>query len=964
LALNVSQELVSPLLLLSSVGENSSSQFELEKKGNWRTMIVNCQSLRGKSQSLETATEYIKPDLILGTESWLDSTVKDSEVFPSNYTVYRNDRNLNGGGVFVAVKSCFNSSAVPEVESNAEIVWAKIQLQSSEDMYVSSFYRPPNDNKESFEQFKHSLESRPPSLKKKPLILGGDFNLPEINWAEECITPGAQKSALCKELLAVAANESLSQIQEEPTRENSILDLYFTNRPGLVKHTQTIPGISDHDIVVVDTDFKAKIQKTKPRKVYNFNKADWEKTRSEAIIMNDELMASFDQEDIDKNWENFKTGILKLMNNNIPSKMTSPRHNLPWLNKKLRSMTKKKHKLYNTAKMSKKTEDWAKFKSLKKDTQKAIKAAHNQYISTILDKSLEDKKPKPFWKYIKQMKKDTVGIAPLKSKNTGKLLTDSKDKAQALNNQFKSVFTTSGYDKPLQFEGVKQPSIGEIHVGPGGVAYLLRKLSPNKASGPDSIPNRILKEIATEIDPFLTKFFNASLECGQLPKDWTQANVTPIFKKGSRHDPANYRPVSLTCVCCKILEHIVCKHILNHLEQHNILTSLQHGFRSGYSCETQLLITVHDIVQAFDKKKQTDMVILDFSKAFDTVPHDRLIQKLEHLGIDGKVNTWIKGFLKNRQQRVLVEGEFSPPVSVDSGVPQGSVLGPLLFLCHINDLPVRVLSQVRMFADDCLLYRQINTEEDHANLQKDLKALEEWAHMWGMSFNATKCYVMRIGRGRSISNWIYTLCGHPLEQVQQNPYLGVHLSDDLKWSCHITKVTKKANNILAFLRRNLQNCPRTLKETAYKTLVRSITEYSCTVWNPHLKGDISTLEAVQRRAARFVMHNYSWESSVTEMMETLGWQSLEQRRREARLVLMYKVVHGLVAIPHQGHIEQNKLCTRSKNSLRLKVYSPSTEIARNSFFPKTIKDWNKLNEDTVTAETIEKFKTRISSLLD
>jgi hypothetical protein len=926
--------------------------------------ILHARSLVGLTIAFHYhCYQYIKPDVILGTESWLDSTVKDSEVFPSNYTVYRNNRNLNGGGFFVAVKSCFNSSAIPEGDSNAEIVWAKIQLQSSEDMYVSSFYRPPNDNIEAFNEFKHSLENRPPSQKKKPLILGGDFNLPEINWAEECITPGAKESTLCKELLAVAAKESLSQLQEEPTRGSNTLDLYFTNRPGLVKHTQTVPGISDHNIVVVDTDFKAKINKTKPRKVYSFAKADWEKIRREATVMNDELVASFDQEDMNNNWEKFKTGIFKLMNNNIPSKMTSSRHNLPWLNKKLRSMTKKKHKLYNTAKNSKKVEDWAKFRAFKKDTQKAIKAAHNQYISTILDKSLEDKKPKPFWKYIKQLKKDTVGIAPLKEKNTGKLLTDSKEKAEALNKQFKSVFTTSEFNEPLHLDSEKRPSIGELHVDPEGVAHLLNKLSPNKASGPDSIPNRILKEVAKEISPFLTKLFNTSLECGQLPKDWTQANVTPIFKKGSRHDPANYRPVSLTCVCCKILEHIVCKHILNHLEEHNILTSLQHGFRSGYSCETQLLITVHDIVQAFDKKKQTDVVILDFSKAFDTVPHDRLLQKLDHLGIDGKVNTWISGFLKKRQQRVLADGEFSSPASVDSGVPQGSVLGPLLFLCHINDLPDRVSSQVRMFADDCLLYRQICTEEDHTNLQKDLIALEEWAHMWGMKFNATKCYVMRIGRGRSLSDWFYTLCDHPLEQVQHNPYLGVLLSEDLKWTAHITKVAKKANNILAFLRRNLQSCPRSLKETAYKTLVRSITEYSCTVWDPHLKGDIATLEAVQRRAARFVMHNYSWESSVTEMMETLGWKPLEQRRREARLALMYKVVHELVAIPHQGHIEQNELRTRSKNSLRLKVYSPSTEIARNSFFPKTIKEWNMLDEDTVTAP-IHIFKTRIPGLVD
>ena len=155
--------------------------------------------------------------------------------------------------------------------------------------------------------------------------------------------------------------------------------------------------------------------------------------------------------------------------------------------------------------------------------------------------------------------------------------------------------------------------------------------------------------------------------------------VTPIYKKGSRHDPANYRPVSLTTVCCKVLEHVICKHILDHLDKHGILTDLQHGFRSGFSCETQLLITSHDILKNFDNKVQTDVIILDFSKAFDTVPHDRLLTKLEHLGIDGKINSWMQAFLTNRSQQVVVDGEASDPVSVDSGVPQGSVLGPLLF---------------------------------------------------------------------------------------------------------------------------------------------------------------------------------------------------------------------------------------------------------------------------------------------
>ena len=377
-----------------------------------------------------------------------------------------------------------------------------------------------------------------------------------------------------------------------------------------------------------------------------------------------------------------------------------------------------------------------------------------------------------------------------------------------------------------------------------------------------------------------------------------------------------------------------------------------------------MLITLHDILKAYDNRLQTDIVILDFSKAFDTVPHDRLLTKLQHMGITSTTNAWIKGFLTNRSQKVVVDGVSSTAADVVSGVPQGSVLGPLLFLCHINDLPNRVKSQVRMFTDDCLLYRQIKSEEDHNILQNDLAELEQWAQMWGMSFNPIKCYVMTVGRGRKLSTRIYDLCDHPLEQVDKNPYLGVLLSQDKKWAPHINKICKKANGTLGFLRRNLRTCPTKLKETAYISLVRSTLEYSCTIWDPHLKKDIKAIEAVQRRAARFVCGDFDRQSSVTEMLGSLGWQSLENRRREARLVMLFKVVHGLVAVPLEGHVEKSVSRTRAKNSERLKVYAPATDIFKTSFIPKTIKDWNNLPDSAVQSATVDIFKNEIKNCFD
>ena len=262
--------------------------------------------------------------------------------------------------------------------------------------------------------------------------------------------------------------------------------------------------------------------------------------------------------------------------------------------------------------------------------------------------------------------------------------------------------------------------------------------------GPDCIPNIVLKTCAKELSSGLRDIYQHSIDTGTLPNDWRNTFISPLFKKGDRHQAENYRPVSLTFVPCKILEHIICSHIMKFFDIHKILTNLNHGFRSGFSTESQLLVTLHDLLQSFDKKQQVDVAILEISKAFDTVPHNKLLHKLDFYSIRGELNNWLLSFLTDRMMDVVCEGEHSKSVRVESGVPQGIVMGPLLFLCHINDLPEWVNSQVCLFADDCLLYCTIRSPEDQTLLQNDLLQLEKWAATWGMRFNAKKCYIFSI----------------------------------------------------------------------------------------------------------------------------------------------------------------------------------------------------------------------------
>ena len=368
---------------------------------------------------------------------------------------------------------------------------------------------------------------------------------------------------------------------------------------------------------------------------------------------------------------------------------------------------------------------------------------------------------------------------------------------------------------------------------------LLNGLNKHKASGPDGLSARVLKECSSEIAPILTLIYNESLAQDTVPDDWRQANVAPVFKKGEKYNAANYRPVSLTSICCKSLEHIIVSNINKHLAFESILADCQQGFRSQRSCETQLVQFYHDLVSNLDHalnsdQKQTDVIIMDFAKAFDKVPHRRLLYKLEYYGIRGSTHKWISSWLSERSQKVVLDGQASDPVPILSCVPQGSVLGPVLFLIFINDLPENIRSSVLLFADDCVLYRNKKSPIDCQILQDDLNSLAQWETDWQMKFNVAKCHSMRVTRHLPDHQiqFEYSLHQQRLEQVQSAKYLGITIRDNLDWGQHVSEISCKATKTMGFLNRNLALAPRHTKEVAYKTLVRPQLEYAAPIWHP------------------------------------------------------------------------------------------------------------------------------------
>lgn len=964
----------------------SSSIFDIPKKTNLRVLNINFQSAVGKKQELETVLQYTKPDIIIGTESWLRGVqpgkqpspdrIKSSEVFPNYLNDFRNDRTTRGGGVFILTHKSLTAIEQPQLVTNCEVEWIKIKLKECKDLYVGAFYMPERNHRDLDELQKSLNKLMENGQKQRDTIIAGDFNCPDIEWSTHTAHSTGKDNDIQQKLIDNSSAALLTQVHHSPTRGPNILDLVFTSNPTLVKSSVSIPGISDHNIVVTDFDTRPQITHQKPRRCFKFKQANWAQMKTDldvaALAVAEEHKKG---KDVDTLWSTFKAHLSETMETNIPTFEFKPSQSLPWLNLSLKKMLKRKKRLFQRAKSS---NNWTPYRHFQKHCKREIRRAEWRYINGTIQEGLDKNDTKPFWRFIKARKQDNTGVAPLKT--NGQLHSDSQSKADILLEQFKSVFTKSS-SRPLPHLKPPSPDIQPITISEPGVAKLLHQLKTNKASGPDAIPNIVLKTLADTIAPILTIIYQKSIDTAQLPQDWLTANVSCAFKKGDRHIAANYRPISLTSVPCKILEHIIFRHIMSHLENHQILTNLNHGFRSGFSTETQLLTTTNDLLKSFDQGKQIDMAILDFSKAFDTVPHDRLLHKLANYGITDPLLSWLRCFLTERSMQVVVEGSTSQSTTVDSGVPQGTVLGPLLFLCHINDLPETVQSQVRLFADDCLIYREIHNFDDHYTLQADMKNLEEWAEKWGMRFNATKCYIMSISHSPP-SHFMYTLNNTILQKVSTNPYLGIQFSDNLKWSHHINGITKKANSTLGFLRRNLPHCPTACKRNAYLALVRPLLEYGAIIWDPYQKQDIEKMERTQRTAARFIARDFrsATPGFVTGLLTKYNLPTLQERREQLRLVFFYKVVEGLVpALPPDNfltpqkpgrlirprratidHITQNPVESYIRNNNRCySVPYCKTEQYRQSFFPRTTIAWNHLDSLVVNSPTTENFRTAL-----
>ena len=405
---------------------------------------------------------------------------------------------------------------------------------------------------------------------------------------------------------------------------------------------------------------------------------------------------------------------------------------------------------------------------------------------------------------------------------------------------------------------------------------------------------------------------------------------------------------------------------MDHLDKNNILNKIQHGFRQKRSCETQLITTINDISNCLNKRGQIDSILLDFSKAFDKVDHLGLINKMQQYRISDNLIQWTKSFLIGRNQKVTVEGIESNTIKVKSGVPQGTVLGPLFFLLYINDINLNLTTgtKMRLFTDDSLLYRQIKSAEDCEILQEDLNTLQNWEKKWKMEFHPQKCQVLTITKKRNPIKAKYYIHDEILNQTNSAKYLGVIIDRELDWKEQNKAVCKKANSILAFLKRNIHDCPQPIKEKCYKALVKPILEYGCCVWDPHTEKYINELEKTHKNAARFITKNYQHVSGNTKKnMNKLGWIPLEEHRARIKVNLFYKGINNLIDIPTEQYpAVSHSIKTRQNKTQMYCIPHSRIDCHLHSFFPSTIRLWNGVPTGIKTSATTEAFKKAITHI--
>ena len=867
----------------------------------------------------------------------------------------------SGRGCALFVKQDLAATKITYTSNFSESVWCQINLKNNDKMIVGCIYRSPNstieNNKELF-QLLNSVNNKHFSH----ILIVGDFNCKEIDWRLQ--STSVNENHVASQLLECVRDCFMYQHVAEPTRFrigeiSSILDLIFTNEENMISELKYMAGLGKSDHLQLTFNFNCYIEvKRHFFKKHNFFKGKYTELANDLSTI--DWDGVFNGLDLSDSWDILTDKITGLIEKYIPESRVSSRQckKNPIVNNDCIEAIKRKHTKWKKYQYCKTEQNYELYKNARNNVKTEMRKSKYSYEKDLASKIKTD--PKLFWSYVRSKMKTKSSLSQLKSP-CGTLTNDNTEKAGLLNKFFASVFETEGTEALPDFPDREFADIiTTVEITENTIMKAISKLKPSKSQGPDNIHPKLIKECSHQLLTPLKTIFVKSLEESKIPEVWRKANVTAIHKSGDKTNPENYRPISLTSVPCKLMERLVRDTIMDHMEQNNLFSPYQHGFIPGKSCITQLLEILEEITDALDQGYDIDIIYVDYTKAFDKIQHNRLLKKLWGYGIRGKIHAWVKEFLSNRTQRVAVNGSYSSYENVTSGVPQGSVLGPILFVIYINDLPDVIKVMMRMYADDSKFLRRIKTTEHENQVQLSVNNSVTWANEWHMFYHFKKCHHLHIGN--NVESTEYTMetpnGNATIDKVESEKDLGVIFDSKLNFTEHISTKVSKANQIVGLIFRTFTFIDREMFLNLFKSLIRPILEYATTIWSPMYKKDAIQIENVQRRATRLVKGLK--EMSYPERLKILGLPTLEYRRDRADMVQVYKILHGLDKADKDSLFKMATYQQTRGHPLKLFKKRYRLRVRGHFFCNRVVDGWNELPPDVVNAPSLNSFKSRLN----
>ena len=927
-------------------------------------VYTNIDGLLSSRLELSDCIKELKPDIVCLTETKLNDAIKLE--INNYYNVWRRDRvGKSGGGIMIMTRKDLVVKRVVYGEGRAEVMHVQVEIDK-EEMKIAVAYVPPRTGSWIKEEYEGMIEDTLLSLSqvvqgRSKIILTGDFNCKDVDWENlEC---GGGHETWGPRFLDLMMENMLTQEVKEDTRyrgedEPARLDLVLTRKLQLkddIKYMCPL-GKSDHVTMVVNIEGSSgKMDESYKGNRLNYRKADIDKLKKHFRDFNWDVLtrAQNVQDKYDIFMEAYRGGVSRY----VPRYKPRKEGNREWFNGRCTRAKERRDAAWKRWRRHRNTRNKEEFKQARNEYMKVRKEEERSYEKSIVEKCKEQ--PKLLHKFINRKIKPKETIERLKGECG--MIEDPKSLADLMNSSFQQVFTTESTFEEPQVDD-ERDCMDEIIVSKQEIHKLMEELEDGKAMGPDGVSGSILKACREELAVPIYDIIQYSLASGTVPVEWKRADVVPIYKSGKKEEPLNYRPVSLTSVVCKMCERVFKRQWTEFLERRELISNKQFGFRKGRSCVTNLLSFYSRVVDKVQERDGwVDCIYLDLKKAFDKVPHRRLLWKVEHKGgLTGQTLKWMESYLRGREMRTMVKDAKSEWREVTSGVPQGSVLAPILFLVYINDMPEGVKSYMNLFADDAKLLRHIKDEEDCKILQEDLNKIWRWSRKWQMEFNVDKSQVMEMGGGGRRPVWTYTVeGGMELRKVQREKDLGVIIQSNIQSDSHIDRIFGETYNVIKNVGLAFHYMDKEMMKKLLVTVIRPRLEYAQVVWSPYKKKHIKKLERLQRMATKMVPEIR--ELTYEERLRAMDLPTMEKRRERGDLIQIFKLLNGMDIVDNKDLLMRGEIVGRSTrgHSMKLRKGRCLQDVKKHSFPQRCVEMWNELSEEVISAKSVHSFKERL-----